>query len=170
MVGVAGELWSPEEFLEELKAIPWFRNIGRSTAADAGLKRIHRWKDWPGPNDPAVSELSFRQQDLHDAILAKGADNRAEMVVLWDRVHAVVLELAAAVVPYDPKQDSWHAPTMAAWQAAWTAGLVGLFQQSGRPIPTDLQEQWNWFVRGHWPCGYAHKPTDTDRAPPLCVY
>lgn len=163
MVDAFYEPWTAEMFLEDLKAVPWFRNIGRSTAVDSRLRRIHRWEDWPGPEDPSVSELSTREQALHDEILGIAGEDRSELVRLWGRIHAVVFRSAASVVPYDPQQDAWHAPSTAVWQAAWTAGLVGLFQQSRHPIPMDLREQWNWFVRGHWPCGYACGRADDDR-------
>jgi hypothetical protein len=70
-------------------------------------------------------------------------------------IHAAVLRAAASRVPYDPTEDYYHAPNAAVWEAAWTAGLVGLCLQTGRPIPPELREVWSWFARGHWPFGYA---------------
>jgi hypothetical protein len=142
-------------FLAQLESVPWFRNLGDPTPGNSGVKRIYKWEDWPGPGDPSVHELCERQQALYDDILREAAACQEQLLVLWDRIHSIVFRLAAPAVPYDPNQDSWHAPTAAVWQAAWTAGLIGLCLQSVRPIPPWLQEQWEWFVRGHWPSGYS---------------
>ena len=166
MVEVPGP--TVEDFLAQLAAVPWFSNIGRPTPPDAGVKRIFAWEEWPGPEkDPAITELHLQHQALFDAIMVDAGEQRAARAELWDRIHAAVFRAAASRVPYDPKQDAWHGPTMAVWQAAWTAGLVGLCLQSGRPVPPEIQEQWLWFARGHWPSGYD---SFSDEPGPLLVY
>jgi hypothetical protein len=157
------------DFLAQLESVPWFSNIGRPTPPDAGVKRISAWEEWPGPKEPGVGELSFRHQDLYDRIMAESGDRRESLTQLWEAIHAAVFRRAASQVPYDPEQDTWHGPTMAVWQAAWTAGLVGLCLQTGRPVPPELQEQWSWYARGHWPAGYASLGPD-GRLGPLLVY
>jgi hypothetical protein len=149
-----------DDFLVQLAAVPWFSNIGRTTPPDAGVERISAWEDWPGPEEPAITELSLRHQALFDAIMEGAGEQRAALSELWDRIHAAVFRAAAPRVPYDPKQDAWHGPTTAVWQAAWTAGLMGLCLQTGRPIPQELLDQWSWFARGHWPSGFASQRGD----------
>ena len=154
------ELGSVEDFLAKVESLPWFRNLGQPNPSDSRVKRIYRWEDWPGPEEPSVSELAFRQQALYDDLMRAAGEDREQLSAFWDRIHTVVFRVAAPAVPYDPQQDTWHAPTAAVWQAAWTAGLMGLCLQVRRPIPPDLLEQWEWFVRGHWPAGYASVSAD----------
>ncbi len=142
---------SVDDLLQQLASVPWFRHIGESPIADASVKRMHKWEDWPGPEEPSVSELSERQQRLYDQILDGAGKNQEQLKALWDRIHSLVFEAATPVVPYDAQQDAWHGPTATVWQAAWTAGLIGLCLQTGRAVPSELQDQWKWYVRGHWP-------------------
>jgi len=144
-----------EEFVAELASIPWFSNIGKPTPPGAGVQRIYRWEEWPGPEAPGVWQLHERQQRLYDSVIEEAGGERERLAALWDRIHAAVFRAAAPKLPYDPNKDCYHPPTMAVWQAAWTAGLVALCLQSARPVPPELQEQWEWLVRGHWPSGYA---------------
>lgn len=156
-----------EDFLATLESVPWFRNIGRPMESAANIKCMQGWEDWPGPEDPYVREISQRQQTLYDDLFKSAADERDQLVALWNRIQAIVFRVAAPTVPYDQERDSWHAPTAAIWQAAWTAGLVGLCLRSARPIPSDLEEQWMWFVQGHWPAGYARMQGNDEQ---LLVY
>jgi hypothetical protein len=157
------------KFLIELGSIPWFSNIGKSLPADTAAKQLRRWEDWPGPEEPTISELHERQQVLYEDMMAESEGRRKELLELWDRVHKTALTFASLAVPYDPDQDAWHGPTMAVWQAAWTAGLIAWCIYLRRPIPKDLQEQWKWFVLGHWPSGYSVVWAN-DRLGPLLVY
>jgi hypothetical protein len=156
MSDAAGDVQSLGDLLAQLEEIPWFSNIGTPTPAGAGVERIYSWEDWPGPEEPPIRELSVRQQGLYDSIMKDAGGLQGALSSLWDRIHATVLHAAARKVPYDPGQDAWHGPSTAVWQAAWTAGLIGLCLRSGRPVPPELQEQWTWFVRGHWPSGYVN--------------
>jgi hypothetical protein len=165
----AGSSSTIDGFLAQLRGIPWFANLGRPSPEDSAVGRIDRWEDWPGPEEPSVAALHERQQEMYDSIMREPEIPRDDLRALWDRIHAVVFESATPRVPYDPDQDSWHGPSAAVWHAAWTAGLVGLYLRSGRPIPPDLQEQWSWFVRGHWPCGSA-SVVPNERIVPLLVY
>lgn len=158
-----------DEFLVQLREIPWFARVGRTDPSDSRVVRLSRWEDWPGPQEPSIAVLNERQQALHDAILGEAGDRAGDLRDLWDRVQAIVLDAASRLVPFDPDEDTWHAPTAAVWQAAWTAGLVALCLASGRAVPLDLLEQWDWFARGHWPCGYADLGPD-DQVGPLLVY
>jgi hypothetical protein len=158
-----------DDLLSQLDAIPWFSKIGEPAPDDSGVERIYRWEEWPGPEEPSVLQLSIRQQALYDSIMGEAGGRRGDLSALWDRIHTAVFRATASAVPGDPQQDAWHAPTTAVWQAAWTAGLVGLCRQTGRPVPQDLQHQWAWFARGHWPCGYARQGAD-DKPGRLLVY
>jgi hypothetical protein len=100
-------------------------------------------------------EMALRQQDLYDELFATAGQRSPEAKQLWERIHAVVFRDAAPSIPYDPKEDCWHAPTQAVWDAAWTAGLVGLCLLLGRPLPPELSEQWKWYLAGHWPCAWV---------------
>ncbi len=157
------------DFLAQLETVPWFCNTGRPARPDATVERISAWEEWPGPEEPAIGELSFRHQDLYERIMAEAGQQRTALTGLWEAIHAAVFQRAASRVPYDAKQDAWHGPTTAVWQAAWTAGLIGLCLRTGRGVPPELQEQWSWYVRGHWPSGYASLGPD-GRLGPLLVY
>jgi hypothetical protein len=87
--------------------------------------------------------------------MADAGEGSAGLSELWDGIHTAVFRAAASRAPDDPERDAWHGPAAAVWQAAWTAGLVGLCLQTGRPIPRELLDQWRWFARGHWPSRYA---------------
>lgn len=160
---------SVEDFLAQLETISWFGNLGNPILPRSGVEQIYRWEDWPGPEEPPILELSLRQQILYDSIMSDAGEQQGDLSALWDRIHAVVFRAAAPKVPYDPQQDSWHGPTTAVWQAAWTAGLIGLCLQLGRFVPPELEEQWIWFLRGHWPSGYANLGAG-GRLGPLLVY
>jgi hypothetical protein len=157
------------DFLAQLEAVPWFSNLGRPTPPDAGVERISAWDAWPGPEEPAIGELSFRHQELYDRITAEAGAERAGLTELWEAIHAAVFRRATSRVPHGATQDAWHGPTAAVWQAAWTAGLVGLCLRTGRPVPPELQEEWSWYARGHWPSGYRSLGPD-GRPGPLLVY
>jgi hypothetical protein len=157
-----------ERFLADLESVPWFSNIGKEIPPEFTIKRLSSWEVWPGPEDIGISELSLMQQSLFDEIMAT-SDNKGHLVDLWDKIHEIVVRVAKTKVPYDPDKDAWHAPTLAVWQAAWTAGLIGLCLATNRPIPMDLQEQWDWFLRGHWPSGYS-KVWANERLGPLLVF
>ena len=143
------------DFLAQLEDVPWFGNIGHPVPGDAGVERIFAWEEWPGPEEPTIAELSLRHQALFDSITEAAGEEASPLLELWRRIHAVVFRTASPRVPFDPEQDAWHGPTMAVWQAAWTAGLIGLCLHTGRAIPTELQQQWSWYARGHWPSGYV---------------
>jgi hypothetical protein len=161
--------WSADAFLAELASIPWFENVGKPVPSGSGVKCISTWEEWPGPEDPPTGQLFDRQQLLHDSIMSLAGNRREALAALWDRIANAVRNLAAPHVPYDPEQDSWHGPTMAVWHAGWTAGLIALCRETGRPVPPELQELWQWFVRGHWPCGFTCL-VDEDESGPLLVF
>ena len=161
------EVATLDDFLAQLEAVPWFSNISRATLADARVERIFAWDEWPGPEEPAIAELSLRHQALYDAIMGEAGEQRVSLSELWNHIHAALFRAALPRVPYVPNQDAWHGPKTAVWQAAWTAGLIGLCLRTGRPVPADLWEQWSWYTRGHWPSGYA--PIRGQRGP-LLVY
>jgi hypothetical protein len=157
------------KFLADLENMPWFANVGKPLPAGKTAKQLRGWEEWPGPEEPAIFELSERQQALHDALLAGAEKRRKDLSRLWEQVREIVFRRACLTVPYDPEQDAWHAPTSAVWQAAWAAALVAWSICLACPIPAELQEQWDWFARGHWPSGYTTVSAE-DRVGPLLVY
>lgn len=157
------------QFIEDLEAVPWFKNVGQPLPPGTNARQLLRWEDWPGPEEPAIFELSERQEALHDELLSSAPERREQLEKLWQRIGEIVIRLGASAVPYDANEDSWHAPTTAVWQASWTAGLVAWCVFLGRQVPGDLQEQWRWFMLGHWPSGYSVVWAD-ERLGPLLVF
>jgi hypothetical protein len=153
------------EHLARLKTVAWFSEIGKPIPEPPGTPRIYDWDDWHA-YDRNVEEVAWRGQALYDEII-NGADNPELLRRLWDLI-AEEMPVPAAI-PYDPSQIPEHAPTMAVGHATWTAGLIGLCLASGRPIPEDLERQWQWFLRGHWPCS-CQGITDDGRLGPLVVF
>jgi hypothetical protein len=156
-------------FVAELKSIPWLKNVGKALPAGSTAKQMQRWEDWPGPEEPAILELSTRFQGLYDHLIAESKSRGLDLSKLCQQAHDIVFESAASAVPYHQKQDCYHGPTAAVWQAACTAELVVMYVATRRSIPDDVQEQWKWFVDGHWPAGYTVVWAD-ERLGPLLVY
>jgi hypothetical protein len=143
-----------EAFLAQLENVSWFSNLGAPTPPDARVVRMLTWDDWPGPEEPAVLELFAREHELYERIIdERDADDG--LMGLSKRVRKTVMRSASNNVPFDPDEDPWHAPSAAVWQAAYITELIALCLQTGRDVPPGLHEQWNWFVRGHWPAGCA---------------
>ncbi|MHC2066877.1 hypothetical protein ACYFX5_05370 [Bremerella sp. T1] len=140
------------DFLNRVESLPWFHNLGQDPPWDSHCRQIQDWSEWPGPEDPSVSEIAYRQQSLYDELMT--GEHSEQLKELWDRIHAIVIRVASSRVPYDADRDSWHPPNAAVWQAAWTAGLMGLCLYLGHPTPPELRTQWEWFALGHWPCDW----------------
>ena len=159
-----------EAFLAELATIPWFARLGHPLP-EGDVARIRDWDEWAGPEEESgrIIALSLRHQEWHDALLAAHPERRAELEALWSRVTGRVMGSATKSVPYDPEADAWHGPTAALWQAVWTAGLSAWHLACDEPLPADLAQQWAWYARGHWPCGYAYLKADGEPGP-LQVY
>ena len=137
------------QFLTELEQIPWFERIGQIPEGEFH-EQIPSWDDWEGPEEPSVAEIHESIQTLYDQITENGSN--IELTELWERIHSIVIPLTSSKVPYDDEEDAWYGPNAAVWQAATTAGVVGLCLHTKRPVPDEIQEQWNWFLQGHWPC------------------
>jgi hypothetical protein len=140
-------------FLDQIECIPWFRRVGVPILS-SDVKRISDWSQWPGPEDPSVSQVYEGQQALHDELMDVPKDTRISLEELWETIRKNVFRVAQGAVPYRQGQDSWYAPNAALWHATWTAGLIGLCYFLGREIPPELREQWTWFSAGHWPCAW----------------
>lgn len=74
-----------------------------------------------------------------------------------------MVDHAAECLSVEVDDDAWHAPTTAAWQAAWIFCLEAAHLARGLPVPDDVAAQVAWFERGHWPCALA--PGRDGRAP-----
>ena len=165
----SSETDSISSFIAELESIPWFEHLGDPMPPGADVKALKDWDDWPGPEDLYVAEFCERQQRLYDNLLADAGDDAPAIESHWESIHATVIPAAAQRVPFDPDADSWHPPTAAVWQAAWTAGLVGWCLLLNRKIPEELDDAWQWYKRGRWPCGYSMVWTN-DVVGPLIVF
>ena len=141
-----------DRFLADLELIPWFANIGKSLPAGAAVKQIHDWDEWPGPEEESVNADGEEQQALFDLLMEQGKTKELQRV--GDQIQTKVLHIVHNRSSYDANEDAWDAPSAAAWHAAWTAGLVGLCLVTGKEIPRNLQTQWDWFLRGRWPCDW----------------
>lgn len=138
-----------DPFFRSLEALPLLRNIGQPIP-DSSVPRLPSWDAWPGPFDPLVEVIHTRQADLRDRLLA-ASPKAAELAPAFDELVNAVVALVRDRVPFDPNEDSWHAPTTAVWYVAWTAALVWLSDSVGEQIGPELAAQWHWFGRGHWP-------------------
>lgn len=143
-------------FLASLETVPWFSSVGhREETTDVDW--LTGWESWPGPEDWSVAALIEEDQALQDEILAATGEHQLEFKRLFDVVSDAVVTRARRNLP-DSSGDPWHGPSFAVLQAAETAGLVALCLQTRRPIPARLDQRWKWFLRGHWPSGYAWVP------------
>jgi hypothetical protein len=155
------------DFLNHLEAIPWFSNLGKPISPPSNVKQISSWDQWPGPEDESGLEIALRHQSLYDAIFSREKDSLSVGEEMWKKIHDIVIRVASQKVPFDVNKDAWHAPNSAVWEAAWTAGLVGVLLFLGQEIPADIEEQWNWFQAGHWPYGLEEDRAGSKR---LLVY
>jgi len=138
------------EFEASLARIQWFSEIGKPTA-DSMVKRLVSWDEWPGPEEPNVAAVSLKHQEFHDGVLAAHTEKKKELEELFQRIVADVRRSAASALSVPTDGDAWDAPSQATWQAGWTAGLVALYLATNERLPPELEQQWSWFVRGHWP-------------------
>lgn len=164
---------APSEFTTQLNTIPWFKNVGRPSKWDREVKRIYSWAEWPGPEDPGVLALAGeRYQAWRDALFETHKAKRDELTLstAWKEIHDLVMHLAIPRVPlFSFDKDAWHAPTSSVWSAAWTASVINCYLTYHKVVPEELQRVWQWYVRGHWPCGYIETPED-DAPGELLVY
>jgi hypothetical protein len=149
------------ELERRLLGVSWFASLGKPSRWDNGCVRISRWDQWPGPEHPPIAAAALAAQAIHDAVFAAAdASAAAALHGTFDRVHALVLERARTAVPFDPDEDTWHAPTQCVWDAAYWTALVACVLACGWTVPEDLVEVWNWYAAGHWPSGFADEPED----------
>jgi hypothetical protein len=150
-------------FLDELASVRWFANLGKPSPRDPEVFRIHDWLAWPGPEDPGSEMLAAYNQKRKDDLFARvRLPSGFETQAAWDAIHAPALQAAKARVPYDEAGDAWDGPTAAAWCAASCAALVGCRrllggaaeQPASGVMQWTLENEWSWFVAGHWPCMY----------------
>ena len=151
---------SPAGFERVLGQVAWFAHLGELSRWDGNCVRMFAWDQWPGPENALGEIFGCGSQETYDRIFAASSLAAGDLQVLFDRGHAAVMRRARMAVPFDPGQDSWHAPTQCVRQAAYTAGLIMCILGSGWPVPDDLVEEWNWFQAGHWPAGFADHPAD----------
>lgn len=128
-----------------IEGIALFRNVGR-LIVNADNPRLRAWDEWPGPEVEGSQTIAMRQQHLHDELVPPDAEQT------WQSALHAAVDHAAALIPYHSDEDVWHAPTAAAWGAAWTFALECIHLSLKLPVPADLRSQITWYERGHWPC------------------
>lgn len=100
-----------DEFERGLSQVEWFARLGSASPWDDGCARIFTWRHWPGPEHASIEAFALAQQDMKDSIFAGGLAT-ADLPALFDRVNTQVMEQARWSVPFDPRQDAWHGPTL----------------------------------------------------------
>lgn len=143
-----------ESFLDELKTVPWFANLGKPLSHE-GIRRIQNWGDWDGPESEPNEIFYSALQLLRTGCEGRHRFQKDELKKVFDEVYGQVAKSAAKPVPYDPDEDIFHPPTAAVWDAAFTAACRALFLYVKDPPPPFLEEHWAWFREGHWHCGFA---------------
>jgi hypothetical protein len=154
------------EFIQLVRAIPWFAHIG-DPIENPALPRLHTWDKWGNPEDPQIIMIHLRQQDLYDEILQNNASCADDLAETFDHVIKMVIELARERVPYDKAEDSYYAPNTAVYHAGWTAGLVALCQMTDREPPPEIAVQWHWFRKGHWPAAFVDVDANDEPLSPI---
>lgn len=148
--------WSALQDLPgRIGGIRLFENVGRPIA-DADNQRIFAWDDWPGPEFEGSLTIAERQQQLHDELVPSHEEEH------WRTALQAAVDHVATLIPYDPDEDSYHAPTAAAWYAAWTFALEVVHLSLGVTLPADLRSQIAWYERGHWPCSIRQGRSGSD--------
>jgi hypothetical protein len=140
------------EYLADLKRIPWFKSVGKPI--DEPLHRISDWDEWPGPSSKPTEALHLRQGAFHDELRANTASPE-QFDHVWESIQSYVLALASEALSDPLEGDPEDSVSMAGWHAAWTAALIAVFTLTETPVPQEIQQQWHWFQKGHWPCGYV---------------
>jgi hypothetical protein len=109
------------------------------------------------------------QVDRRERLLAAGDPPQIE--ALWQRIHDRVFMQAIPRVPWKDDEDTWHGPTAAVWNAAWTAALVGIsgslsidLDQGSLGGEWTLAAEWRWLRACHWPCMYFRQWGETTLA------
>ena len=157
----------PKDILDEVetaKSLKWFAAVGEDID-DPDVERIQSWEDGEGPENERVAAIHIDQSDIREALT--GGDARLECI--FDTVCGHMIVHISAFAPYDPDEHAWHGPTLAVNQAGFTVALVVLHKHLHAEVPDFLAAQYNWYERGHWPCGC--KTVDEHGRPAgLCIF
>jgi hypothetical protein len=140
------------EFLELVERVPWMTALGKPHRCDPQVLRVHCWDDVPFADLRGTMSLCTE----HGTWLNPHFDERLteEMRDYGKQLNLRVLNLAALKVPWKETGEPDHAPNRAAGFAGWVASAIGLSLKAGVAIPFNALRQWQWYVRGHWPCAY----------------
>jgi hypothetical protein len=71
------------------------------------------------------------------------------------------MALAGKRVAFVPGRDPWYAPNAAVFGAGAIAGMMAVHRLIGEWPDTVIEEQWQWFRRGHWPAAYASEDDES---------
>jgi hypothetical protein len=146
-------------FIRLLKRTPWFLNLGLPNPRDSKVVRIHSWKEWRGPERDWNDWAGYWPTLLRKNLVEMHKDRAKELEALWTSLEDLVVERASRNVPlYDPDEDPWYGPSACVWHAGYFAGLTSWYIVLGLRQPEALVGHWQWYLEGHWPCGYAECP------------
>ena len=159
---MTAEQMAATDIRQYMQQVAWFKHLGAASAHDAEVVRVHLWDDCPNGYSPEVEARGELFMRWHDQVMdaAAGVGRHAQAADLFAEIKDMVEARAEDEVPYDASEDPNHAPTRCGWDCAWIAALIGCAFLIGWPLPPELAAHWRWVQRGHWPCGYAHPPSD----------
>jgi hypothetical protein len=143
----------PEEFPALVERVPWMAALGKPHRCDAQVLRVHRWEEVPFPDSSGSLSLCLEHSTWLNPFYEDqrlSARLRAYGRRLSDRVY----NLCCSRIPYNETGEPDHDPNRAAGFAGWVASSIGLSLRTGAAIPYNALRQWQWYVRGHWPCAY----------------
>ncbi|WP_193166208.1 hypothetical protein [Microbulbifer hainanensis] len=151
-----------EAFVQNLDSVDLFGSVGKNLIDYP--ERILSWDEWQGPECERVSAIHFQQQAYCDKLISEDQD----LIVYWDKLLDFCLEKAKERVPFVEGEDVWYAPNIAAYHAAWTFALQAIFILEEICPPIELEAQWEWFEKGHWPAELS--PASTQESPRYVVF
>lgn len=153
----------------KLEKIKWMKKCGKPNKRDGSVRRIEDWDDWIGPESEGSDRLNEICMKWYDEIIETLGDKADEALLYARSIEVQVYKRVENAVPYDPDNDVWYAPNAAAALAAFVAKLVALYVFAGCTLPGLLEDIWQWYAEGHWPCSCAYYPEE-DQTDVLVVY
>jgi hypothetical protein len=144
----------PAAFLELIERVPWMSAVGKAHRCDPQVVRIHRWDAVPFGDSRETMSLGMEHASWLNPHYKDDERVTPAMRDYGKRVDTRVVNLASLKVPCDETGDPDHPPNRAIATAGWVASSIGLCLMSGVAIPFNAMRQWQWYVRGHWPCAY----------------
>jgi len=141
-----------------------FRNIGQPLQlGERSAGQIHTWDEWCGPEADEGAALGAVWQATYDACQLADTD------ALYSQAAMQLVAWVGRYVPYNVREDAWHAPSAACWQAVWSFLLEYYCMSRGLPLQASLAAQLLWFRAGRWPCALV-RPDKAGRTDSYVVF